>query len=163
MSAAQYPLAELVSVRALRETTASREVSVAQEALDEARVALLRAKEELEAYVAWRVEEEKLCYEKVMNQKIRLGDLESLKQEIRGLRERESDHRQAILDAEKQVGECEAALGEAKVAHHRAVRDLEKLEEHREIWDTEQALITARKEEDEMDDFRVAPAVTIGD
>ncbi len=162
MSAVGYPLKDLVMVREVRETSASREVSVAQNNLDAARIAVIRAQDEFDAYVKWRVEEEKRSYEKILNKKVSLAKLEELKQEIRGLRERESDHQQAILDAEKHVSECENALLAAQTAHREAMRGLQKLEEHREVWDTEQALVLERKEEDEMDDFRVAPAITIG-
>ncbi|MEM9280424.1 MAG: YscO family type III secretion system apparatus protein [Verrucomicrobiota bacterium] len=163
MSEPGYPLAELVSVRTLRETTASREVSVAQLALEEAQAKVLRAKEEHKSYIAWRIEEEKISYEKVMNQQIHLAELETLKQEIRGLREREVDLQEAIIEEEKKVEECATALGEAKVLHQRAVRDLEKLHEHRQVWESERAAVVARKEEDEMDDFRVASAVVFED
>ena len=162
MSTAKYPLQDLVMVRGFRATAAAREVSVAKKKLELAREAVVSAQETLADYKIWRVDEENRSYDRIINKQVTLEKLEEQKQEIRSLREKQADYEQAILDAEKQVGECEQALQQALDALREAERDLRKLEEHREVWDTEQAEILERKEEDEMDDFRAPPALKIG-
>ncbi len=155
MSAESYPLEDLVSVRKFREVGKSRVVSIAQRQLEEAVQLVKDCEEKAEAYSAWRIEEEKNVYEEIIGEQVKLAALEELKEVIRGFRMKEAAMRQEILDAEKQVSECETALEQAKAEHREAVRDLEKLEEHREVWESEQAVILAKKEVDELDEFRV--------
>lgn len=159
MSKVRYPLQDLVTVRRIREDAAKRAVSQARNDLAAARRRVEEAREACERFRVWRIEEEKRSFERIERRDISLERLEEQKQEVRVLRDQQGEHERAILDAEAEVVACERRLAERTSEHRTAQKDLEKLEEHRQIWSDEQAGILARKEEDEMDDFRVAPRV----
>lgn len=159
MSKVRYPLQDLVTVRRIREDAAKRAVSQARNDLVASRQRVEEAREACERFRVWRVEEEKRSFERIARRDITLERLEEQKQEVRVLHDQQGQHEQAILDAEAAVIECERRLAERINEHRIAQKDLEKLEEHRQIWSDEQAGILARKEEDEMDDFRVAPRI----
>jgi hypothetical protein len=149
----RYALQDMVRVRQHREEQASEAVARARRALVEAEKALLAAQIKLAEYAVWRVEEEKRRLDALMRRLLKLGELSDARQEIAALREHEYTLMDVVKRAEAAVVEAQARVDEARQRHAQAVRDLEKLLEHRTIWQTETARETERAEDLELEEF----------
>lgn len=147
MSKKKYELTDLLKVRELREDAASKEVTRAQEKLESCEAYLERKKKELEDYKQWRPGEEDRLFAKIMKKEISQEKLNEVKAQVAILREKE-------LVIEKEVEEAEDALEQAKENHRKAMRELEKIKEHKIHW-TEEAKKEAEFLADkEMEEFR---------
>ncbi len=159
-----YALQDLVRVREHREEQASEAVARARRLLREAEAALVQAQTNLAEYAAWRIEEEQRMLDGLMRRVLRLGELNDTRQDIALLREREFDFIDKVKQAEAAVAKAEAHLDECRQRHAKAVRDLEKLVEHRAQWQHERTLEMERTEDLELEDFSPrAASSAIGD
>jgi type III secretion protein O len=143
----------MVRVRRHREEKASEGVAKARRVLDEARRLREKAQKALVEYAAWRVQEERRKLDGLMRRMLRLGELSDVRLEITALREREFTLVDAVKQAEAAVTAAEAALDEARRRHAEAVRELEKLIEHRSLWQTEVSREQQRIEDLELEEF----------
>jgi type III secretion protein O len=148
-----YLLQDLVRVRQHREEQASEAVARAVRLLKEAQAALTEAQQNLADYTVWRVQEERRKLDSVMRRVLKLGELSDVRQEIALLREREFEFVDKVTQAEAAVVKAEAHLDECRQRHAQAVRELEKLLEHRALWQRERALEQERAEDAELEDF----------
>ena len=162
MSQPRYPLTDLVNIRDLREQEAAQQVSAARQRLEDAKAAVIQANEDWVSYHEWRIEEEKRSFARILEKEVSLQRLEEQKQEVHALRDKETEYREKILEAERQVVESESFLQEKLQEHRQAQHDLQKLHEHRELWEAELVQVLSKKEEDEMDDFRSTPQPAFG-
>ena len=154
MSKKKYELSDLLKVRELREDSASKAVTQAQEKLESCIQYLERKQKELEDYREWRPGEEDRIFAEIMKKEISQEKLNEVKAKIAILREKELVIEKEVEDAEVAVKEAEAALEQAKEDHRKAMRELEKIKEHREHW-TEEAKKEAEFLADkEMEEFR---------
>ncbi|HSI82937.1 MAG: YscO family type III secretion system apparatus protein [Candidatus Methylacidiphilales bacterium] len=138
----KYPLQDLLRLRKLRENNASNAVTRARKAAREAEEALEAQKKALEDYRIYRVKEEDRLYEQIILKKIHLNDLDDVKQAIGWLRERELLEIKKVADAELAVVKAKEVLEKAQLVYQQAVRDSQKIEEHKtmalEEWQKEQ-------------------------
>jgi type III secretion protein O len=149
----RYELQDMVRVRQHREEQASEAVAKARRVLAEAKRLLEKAEKTLADYAVWRVEEEKRKLDGLMRRMLRLGELSDVRQEIAALREHEFTLMDAVKQAEAAVAAAQAALDEARRKHAQAVRELEKLMEHRSLWQAEVSKEQQMAEDLELEEF----------
>ncbi len=155
-----YLLQDLVRVRQHREEQAGQAVARARRALKEAKDALTQAEKNLTDYAAWRVQEEKRKLDALMRRILKLGELSDVRQEIALLREREFEFVDLVQQAESALAKAETHLEECRQKHAQAVRELEKLIEHRTLWQRERLLEQERSEDLELEEFS-GPRLTL--
>lgn len=149
----RYALQELVKVRQHREEQASEALLRAQRALADARQALAAAEKTLADYIQWRIAEERKMLDGLMRRVLRLGEISDVRQEIALLRDREFELMDTVRKAEAAVTKAEQLVAEARARQAQAVRDLEKLLEHRTLWAEEERREQEKMEERELEDL----------
>jgi hypothetical protein len=148
-----YLLQDLIRVREHREEQASQAVIRARRTLREAKDAATRAEKELNDYAAWRVQEERRKLDSLMRRPLKLGEISDVRQEIGMLREREFEFVDRLTQAQAAVAQAETQLEAARQKHALATRELEKLLEHRRLWQRERDLEDERAADLEAEDF----------
>lgn len=148
-----YPLQDMVRVREHREDQATQAVTKAQRQLKEARAALDRKQQELVDYTVWRIAEENRLLDSLMRRPLKLGEISDVRATIGTFRDRELELKDEVVQHEKTVARAEAHLEECRLRQVTAVRDLEKLVEHRTIWQRARALEQEVAEDLELEDF----------
>ena len=151
----KYPLKDLLRVRRFREDAAAAQVTKCRRAMEAAKEAIVSRKKELTDYQERRVQLEQNEYDAVVDQEIQLRDLDDLKLNIQLLRDNELAYHDRVREAQQHVVAAEKALMEAKEHYRAAVKDREKIDEHKEIWSQEMAKEAEANLEKEMEDFRV--------
>ena len=154
----RYPLEDLLRVRNFREDNAANELTRRRRAVEQAEQLVQQRKRELEEYIQWRINREEELYREVMQKPVQLKALDDLKQDIQLLREKEHLYEERIREAEKAVVQAKEALDQAQADYQAAVRDRQKIDEHKGIWAQETAKINEANQEKELEDFRVRPA-----
>lgn len=150
----RYLLQDLIFVREHREDKASKAVTLARRAVQEAEQLVTERKKELADYHAWRLREEERLIQSIMRKPVKLGDITDMKLEIAQLREQEMALQDQLHKAEGELDRAREALEQARAAHRKATQDLEKLVEHRALWKREQELEIERLADLEMEDFQ---------
>ena len=150
-----YPLEDLLRVRKFREEAAASEVTKCRIAVEQAAQLLVDRQQALKEYIEWRIGREKELYEEILRQEIQLRKLDDLKLEIQQLRDRESVYEDQIHEAEKGLQQAQEALEGARAAYHEAYKNVEKIDEHKEIWAQEERKLSEEFEEKELEDFHV--------
>lgn len=148
-------LQELLKVKHIREQSAREAVTCSQKHLQTSRQQLRDRQQALKDYVLWRGKEEQLLYDNIMNSSIRQHDLDVLKQKVALLRERDAVLEQAVEKAKNAVIEAEEQLEQARQAHHKTLRAVEKFEEYRQVLEEQDAREAQRIEDSEMDEFSI--------
>lgn len=171
----RYVLQDLLNIRELRDDEANQNLLREKNRLDQTLRDLEERKRELEEYIRWRIEKENGIYAALMKQRISSRHLAEVRMQITILREGDLVKQQKILEAEKAVEQAKEAVEKARVARNAALRDLQKIEEHRDLWleewNKEQNLLLDREleelhthhlefgdEENEEDEFAVEAA-----
>jgi type III secretion protein O len=147
-------LDDILAVKQIREQAASREVSRAQARAEDAARIVEKARKTLKDYNTWRLKREIELYDSILNQLVHVQDLEDLKERIAQLREKELSLENDIVEAENARVAAAAALTEAKAAHLRTLREVDKM---RELVEEEHAALAReaeRRAEVELEDFR---------
>jgi type III secretion protein O len=148
-----YILEDLLRVRKFREDAAAAELTRCRKLVAEAEEQVELRKRELQEYVQWRLKREEEMYREVMQKPIHLNDLEDLKVSIQILRDDELKYEERIITAEKQLNEARQELEQAQAAYRQAVKDREKLEEHKEMWLEEEQKLQEAQAEKEIEDI----------
>ena len=155
-----YPLAPLLKVREYREDAAKNALLAAERAVIEAREEVERCREELERYKVWRLEETDRRYEAIMGKAQSLKELDAFKAGLGALADGELHREEAVAVALAEVKKREAAVLKAREAARLAQHETSKILAHRDIW-REQAKREAERREDlEMEEFKVMPQDT---
>jgi type III secretion protein O len=150
---ARYFLQDLIFVREHREDKASKAVTLARRVVLEAEQNLAEKQKTLADFSKWRVAEEERLIQSIMRKPVKLGDITDMRLEISAMRERELDYADQVHKAEGELDRARAALEEAKAAYRKATQELEKLVEHRTLWQHEENLELERLADLEMEDF----------
>jgi type III secretion protein O len=129
-----YILQDLLDIREMRDDSASQKLKREQNRYEQALREIEECKRELERYIEWRKGEEDGRYEGMMRKKLLVRRLEELRTEITLLREGDLVKQKKILDAESAADKARADLDAARLARQMAQKDLQKIEEHRDIW-----------------------------
>lgn len=131
-------------------------------ALEQAVAHAAQARQELEEYRRWKAGERERIYGLVLHQEVSLADLERLKALLAELEEKEALIEKKIMMADKAVEEAQRALEEAREAWRKALSNLQKLEEHREIWMEEARVEEERAMEKETEELRTVGLGAVG-
>lgn len=150
----KYPLEDLMRVRRFREDEAATAVTKQRAQVEAAKRAIKARRREMEEYTQWRIRREQELYDEIMRQPIRMKELDGVKVQVQAMKSKEAEHREAVLQAEKHKEEQDQLLVQRKHEWTEAVRQCEKLVEHKDMWQVETDKEAERQQETEMEDFR---------
>ena len=149
----KYVLQDLLNIRNMREDDAAQAVTVAKYKVEEAARAIEDKIKEKEDYVIWRKKREIELYDGIKGKKVKLQDLDDLKNRVYMLRQRDLAFEKAIDDAKRAKVEAEKAVEDAIAKHKAAIKERQKIEEHKKIWLDEKLAEENEKQEKEAEDF----------
>lgn len=151
----KYPLQDLLRVRVVRKDKATEEVLKAQRAVAEAMQFLEKKRQELEEFKQWRIDEIDRLYRCIMMKDIRKNAVDDLNFDLANLDNKLLEYRKRVDDATSAVRAAELVLHERQVVLQLKMRELQKIEEHKEIWVKEDKLLEESLQEKELEEFRV--------
>lgn len=140
-------------MREHREDKASKAVTLARRVVMEAEQNVADKRKALADYTQWRVVEEERLIQSIMFKPVKLGDITDMRLEISHMRERELDYMDQVHKAEGELDRAREELEKAKQAYKQATQELEKLVQHRVIWQDEQNFELERLADLELEDF----------
>ena len=150
----RYILEDLLKIRETRVDTAKAEVKTKEYRYEQAVKKVEQKKKELQDYHIWRIQKESALYEGIKNKLVRLKDLDALRQHIALLRERELALKKAIIEAEKEKEETLLELNKSKEQLRQAIKEHEKILEHKKRWLEDIKKEMERKQEIELEEFK---------
>ena len=145
-------LEDLLRIKRRREDDAIAAAAEARRALERAEATRDAKERELEEYRRWHAEEKVRLYEQVHGRSVTRARLESYREEIGLLSQRELSLEEELAQAHEEAAAREAALREAKRRRMDAHREVVKFEEYQRTLDEEAARAAERKEETEAED-----------
>jgi type III secretion protein O len=145
-------LAELLSIKAFRETRAEVEVRKERARFAEALAAREAAEKSLDEFKAWAQAQELAWYEDLCQRVVRLRDIEDVQHGVAGLRNQEVTLDQQRQQAQTHERQQEQRLGEAKVVLSDATRVKEKFVELVRLNTLERLQDVERKEDAELEE-----------
>ncbi|MEW4561497.1 YscO family type III secretion system apparatus protein [Bremerella sp. JC770] len=150
----RYPLQDLFDVRTIREDTAARAYATTRKQIEiaEDHLATIRAK--LEEYKAWRQTREEALYSEIIDHAIIQKDLKKLHFKLQQLREKQHEFEAQLIQCEKQLSDAQELAETARNAYIVACRNRKKLEEHKDIWNSEQRRTDEMDALKETEDFK---------
>lgn len=149
----KYILEDLLQIRQLREQENLKNLKLKKKELENAIQLIQHSKEELKQYIAWRIKKENELYDSIININISLNELNSLRESIAILKEKDLILQKKILDAEEQKKRAEKEVDNAKIVYTKAVKDTKKIAEHKKIWIAEMQKIAEKAAEAELEDL----------
>jgi hypothetical protein len=149
-----YVLEDLLRVRIHRENTARNAVRAKKQAFENAARLVSRRKEELTEYTSWRINTENTLYGSVKNKLVSVKKLDDLKQKILLLREKETFLEKELFEAKNARQAAEKELAEARAVHKTSIREMKKIEEHKNLWMADMLKEQERSREKEMEEFQ---------
>ena len=154
---AGYPLQGLKEIRERRLNDCTNARILKAKQLEQARMELKSKKKALDDYIAWRTEEEKRRYVRLMQGRYPVSEIQKFNASIKQLYTDELTYQEAVHKAEKQVQEAERIFQEAQDLERQSRKKLKKLENHEEIWLFNERVLQERLADQELEDFRVNP------
>ena len=148
----KYPLEDLRRIRGMREDRAARLVARERQALAAARSETGRREQVLANFVHHRPEEEEALFRRVARRSVRKLDVDEFRAGIEALQARETELAQDVERARLEQAEAQKRSEQAEADHRRRVSELDRLNEHKERWEEEQALEMTMREERELED-----------
>jgi hypothetical protein len=148
----KYPLQDLLRIRSMREDRAARLVARERQALAAARSETGRREQLLASFVRGRPEEEEDLFRCVARRSVRMLDLDEFRAGIEALQARETELAHDVENAQLEQAEAHKRSEQAEADHHRRLAELDRLNEHKERWEGEQALEMITREERELED-----------
>jgi hypothetical protein len=149
----KYPLEDLLRIRAMREDRAARLVARERQALVAAECETRRREEIHDNFVRERPEEEEALFRPVARRCVRMLDVDEFRAGIEALQARQTDLTHDVEDAKVEQAEAQKRSVQAEADHHRRVAELDRLNQHKERWEEEQALELMMREERELEDL----------
>jgi type III secretion protein O len=149
-----YLLEGLLRLRRTREDRAQRELSQARAALATAARALEQARQVLSDYRQWRPREEARLWTMVIGHDVRRTDLDDHQRRLQTVANGEREREEKCAQAEKTVQEAQKLAEERRQTWVRALRNVQKLEEHKEMELAREAKEAENRLENELEDSR---------
>ncbi|MBQ7457153.1 MAG: YscO family type III secretion system apparatus protein [Desulfovibrio sp.] len=149
-----YPLDPMLRVRRLHEDACKRKIRDCEEQLALAKKARDASQQELTRYQAWRPEEEDRRFAAILGKAMDADALATFREGLALLAEGEITRQDDVDQKESLVAKEEDNLAKARQASILARKATLKLEEHREIWQTEQRKEAERLSDLEMEESR---------
>jgi hypothetical protein len=148
----KYPLEDLRRIRAMREDRAARLVARERQALAAARSETGRREQIHADFVRRRPEEEEALFQRVARRSVRMLDVDEFRVGIEAVQARETELAHDVERARLEQAEAQKRSEQAEADHRRRVAELDRLNEHKEGWEEEQALEMMMREERELED-----------
>jgi hypothetical protein len=149
----KYPLEDLLRIRAMREDRAARLVARERQVLAAAENETRRREEILDNFVRERPEEEEALFRPVARRSVRMLDVDEFRAGIEALQARQTDLASDVEHAKLEQAEAQKRSVEAEADHRRRLGELDRLDQHKERWEEEQALELMVREERELEDL----------
>ena len=141
-------------VREFREDQAATQIKKQRAKVVQAENFVQQKQKELKDYIEWRVRREQEMYDEIMKQPIHMKELEKVKESVQMLKANEAGYQDAVLQAQSQLETERQQLEEDTAAHRVAVKETDKLKEHRAIWQAAASKEEEFNQEKELEDFR---------
>ena len=153
----KYPLEDLRRIRAMREDRAARLVARERQALAAARSETGRREQILANFVRRRPEEEEALFRRVSRRSVRMLDVDEFRAGIDALKAHQAEMTQDVEQARLEQAEAQKRSEQAQTDHRRRLAELDRLGEHKQRWEEEQAHETMLREERELEDHTSRP------
>ena len=150
-----YLLEGLLRLRRTREDGAQRAFSQAREAVASAARALEQSRQALADYRRWRPLEEKRLWNLVIGHDVSRADLNDHQASLQFVADGERTREEQCAQAENAWREAQAACEELRQAWIRALRNVQKLEEHKEAELAREAREEEARLENELEESRI--------
>ena len=147
---------DLLSIKAFREQSAGNAVTRAKAIVAEREKAVRNAEQAVLKYREFRVAEEARLFQEIRGAKVKLGELEDMKQSVALMRDRELKLDEAIEEAKKAVEPAKQEQRKAEEAHREAQKALQKFEEFVQVQKEEEQTRAAAQEEAEVEEVSEA-------
>lgn len=147
---------DLLKIKQFREQRAARAVIHEQRRVEEKAKAQRQAQEQARRFSQFRAEEEIRLFERIKGQKVALRDIEQMNARVAGLREQQSQHDKAALEAGEALEQARLTLQQARSNHALAMREQEKFEQFIAIQQRAEERLQQRKEEQELEEVSEA-------
>ena len=148
----KYPLEDLRRIRAMREDRAARLVARERQALAAARSETGRRERIHADFVHHRPEEEEALFGRVARRSVRMLDVDEFRAGIEALQARETDLAHDVEHAKLEQAQAQERSEQAEADHRRRLAELDRLDQHKQTWQEEQALEMTMREERELED-----------
>lgn len=148
-------LQDLYRIKELRESGALTKVRKCRRFAEQKMRERDACAKELADYKHWRPQREDELFMQLKRQPVKMQGIDDYKAALSLLRERENVLVAQLEQAEKALASSQAALNEAQTQHANAVKAKEKFAEFLEAWNLETERQQERKEDLEMEEFRV--------
>jgi type III secretion protein O len=133
----KYALGDLLKVKKIREDIAANTVVAKRRCLEEAEKVLKRKEKDLQDYNHWRIRAEETLYREIINKPVRLRDLDEMRSKIKMMRDKELSLEARVIEAGNECRKADADLKAARKVYRNAMKEKEKIEEHRKVWQKE--------------------------
>ncbi len=150
-----YFLQPLLRIRVMREDRAAGELTVARRAVVEAERRLDERKHELAEYEETKDERRERIYEAIMGRPVSRERIDLANEGVARIDEEGVLKADNVTRAEGELRDREAAAEAARVNFAVAMKNRMKIEEHRSVWEEEEAAEQERRAEGELEDFIV--------
>jgi hypothetical protein len=156
-------LDELLRLKSHREDKASRAVAADRAALAETERLEQAAGESLNDYRAWAEGHERERYEELCKRVVQPREIEWLRQDVAGLRHKETELEGLLAKAAERRGEAEQALARSREAHAQALRACEKFTRLAEVQAESERREAERLEDVEAEDLQGTRRIVLAD
>lgn len=153
----KYPLKQLLAAREFRQEQAERATHAAMQEAENARQTAATAKETWQRYQVWRPGEEIRLFNLLRGQIVTQTELHNHQQQIQDLRQKERDLEQTWHEAEKAVLTADQKVSAARIRQNAAIRDANKIEQHRQRWQLAENRRIEENEALELEEFPYRP------
>ena len=148
-----YALQSLLNIRLMREDRASGELTAARQAVRTAEEALENRRRELEEFSRTKDERRDRIYAAIMGRAVSREQIDLAQEGVARIDEEGALRTDNVHRAESELKTREEAAETARAAFIAASKNRMKIDEHRAVWLTEEALEQEKRAEGELEDF----------
>ena len=150
-----YALQPLLVIREMREDRARGELTAARRAVAEAEEALAARQRELAEYEETKEERRDRIYDTIIGRKVSRDQIDLANEGVARIDEEGVLKADNVKRAEAERQTRQAAADTARSVFAQAMKNRMKIDEHRSVWQAEDARAAEAREESELEDFIV--------
>ena len=150
-----YALQPLLVIREMREDRARGELTAARRAVAEAEKALAARQRELTAWEETKEERRDRIYDAIIGRPVSRDQIDMANEGVARIDEEGVLKADNVKRAEDERRQRDAAAEAARSALALAMKNRTKIDEHRAVWQAEEAHAAEAREEIELEDFTV--------
>ncbi len=148
--------AKLRHIKVFREQHRAAALAAARTLVEQRAAELESKRRALAEFRAQREAREQALFDEISGRAVQPRDIEAMNSRVALLREREAAMQSALMDAETGLAEARQAMDQARAAHIRAQREVEKLDQLIEVARRTEAREQAAREENEVEEIVTA-------